>query len=621
MVGVDFSYLSKIENGILPPPSEKVILKLAEALHADQDDLFALAGRVPADIAPLLRNRKTLDLLRSERTRKKVMTKASAPRRPGLNFKPILTFNKYRNLSRVALALVLVIAVGTSLWFASPLPARALDITITPPSTGTLGNVHTFTVRVDVEDFDVLPVWRIDLEIFNTGDATKTATLTGLPLGDSTRSAHTVTPSSAGSAEVATSAESTWGYATAYSYGYGYRDPDGSGYHYFGTRGGYGYGYGSYSGATHIIYTVYWTSPSGWPAGNYQIKALVYGSATQKFSETSGTFSLSAAAAAPSPGGGGGGTPPKSEDLSDIVDDDGVFSESVAIESEDGEVNITIPRGTTGLTDEGEPLTEIIITERKSTPDPPVDTGFIGLNYEFEPSGATFDQPVTITFSYNPTWLPREVGPGNLVIAYYDEDTGEWVELDAANITIDIDNNTISATISHFTLFSVLAHIAPAAFTASDLTITPAEVDIADRVTIGATISNTGDLSGSHKAALKINGEETTTSEVSLGGHEATKITFITIHGSPGEYAVEVDGLKGSFTVRPAPSEPIVITVPPSPLPPTPTPAPAPPAPSPTPPTPVPTEGVNVWMLIIIAVATVVVAGVALWLFVFRREY
>ncbi|TET67120.1 MAG: XRE family transcriptional regulator, partial [Dehalococcoidia bacterium] len=31
-IGVDFSYLSKIENGVLPPPSEKVILRLAEAL-------------------------------------------------------------------------------------------------------------------------------------------------------------------------------------------------------------------------------------------------------------------------------------------------------------------------------------------------------------------------------------------------------------------------------------------------------------------------------------------------------------------------------------------------------------------------------------------------------------
>ncbi|MQY72258.1 MAG: helix-turn-helix domain-containing protein, partial [Dehalococcoidia bacterium] len=49
-IGVDFSYLSKIENGVLPPPSEKVILRLAEALNADKDELITLAGRIPADI-------------------------------------------------------------------------------------------------------------------------------------------------------------------------------------------------------------------------------------------------------------------------------------------------------------------------------------------------------------------------------------------------------------------------------------------------------------------------------------------------------------------------------------------------------------------------------------------
>lgn len=70
-IGVDFTYLSKIENGVLPPPSEKVLLLLAESLNADKDELFTLAGRIPTDIAQMLKNRETLELLRSERTRKK----------------------------------------------------------------------------------------------------------------------------------------------------------------------------------------------------------------------------------------------------------------------------------------------------------------------------------------------------------------------------------------------------------------------------------------------------------------------------------------------------------------------------------------------------------------------
>ena len=56
-VGIDFTYLSKIENGVLRPPSEKVVLRLAEALNADRNELLILAGRIPSDVARALKNR------------------------------------------------------------------------------------------------------------------------------------------------------------------------------------------------------------------------------------------------------------------------------------------------------------------------------------------------------------------------------------------------------------------------------------------------------------------------------------------------------------------------------------------------------------------------------------
>ncbi len=48
--GIDFTYLSKIENARMEPPSEKVILNMAEALDADPDELVLLAGKIPSDI-------------------------------------------------------------------------------------------------------------------------------------------------------------------------------------------------------------------------------------------------------------------------------------------------------------------------------------------------------------------------------------------------------------------------------------------------------------------------------------------------------------------------------------------------------------------------------------------
>ena len=53
VVGVHFTYLSKIENGKLDfgdAPGEGLILKLAAALDADADELLLLAQRIPERI-------------------------------------------------------------------------------------------------------------------------------------------------------------------------------------------------------------------------------------------------------------------------------------------------------------------------------------------------------------------------------------------------------------------------------------------------------------------------------------------------------------------------------------------------------------------------------------------
>ena len=52
-VGVEFSYISKIENGKLDFgdfPSESLILRLAEALGVETDELLLLAEKVPPQI-------------------------------------------------------------------------------------------------------------------------------------------------------------------------------------------------------------------------------------------------------------------------------------------------------------------------------------------------------------------------------------------------------------------------------------------------------------------------------------------------------------------------------------------------------------------------------------------
>jgi transcriptional regulator with XRE-family HTH domain len=59
-VGIEPSYLSKVERGEQPPPSEKTIVALARALGEDADVLLALAGKVSGDLQKIIRKRPQL---------------------------------------------------------------------------------------------------------------------------------------------------------------------------------------------------------------------------------------------------------------------------------------------------------------------------------------------------------------------------------------------------------------------------------------------------------------------------------------------------------------------------------------------------------------------------------
>lgn len=49
-LGIDFTYLSKLENDRGEPPGEETVRKLARVLEEDPEDLLALAGKVPAEL-------------------------------------------------------------------------------------------------------------------------------------------------------------------------------------------------------------------------------------------------------------------------------------------------------------------------------------------------------------------------------------------------------------------------------------------------------------------------------------------------------------------------------------------------------------------------------------------
>jgi hypothetical protein len=144
---------------------------------------------------------------------------------------------------------------------------------------------------------------------------------------------------------------------------------------------------------------------------------------------------------------------PNEDDLSSVIDSQGIFTQPVTFTSSDGLVSLDIPSGTVGLTANGTPLTQLSVLPVASPPAPPSWDNFIGLAYDFELSGATFNPAIYMEFTYNPASIPAGVSENNLIVAFYDTSNGQWITVPAA---VDPVSHTITAKVSHFTTYGVM---------------------------------------------------------------------------------------------------------------------------------------------------------------------
>jgi hypothetical protein len=277
-------------------------------------------------------------------------------------------------------------------------------------------------------------------------------------------------------------------------------------------------------------------------------------------------------------GGGGGGGDEESATSEPTVDlsanlfgneftysisDTGEILDAITACSPDGRVCITIPAGTIALDKYQNPITSLII-EGNPSPVCPLAEGahIIGLAYDFKPDRATFATPITLVFTYDEAEVPEGIAEEDLVLAYCDEVSMEWVEVDSVVNPVD---NTITANIYHFTTFAILYYevaaapsapaptpttAGPAAFTISSLSISPVEVNVGEIVTISLTVTNGGGESGTYQVTLKINGEIEDTKEVSIAAGGSQEVKLTTSKNVAGTYTVDCNGLVGSFVVK-----------------------------------------------------------------------
>jgi len=246
------------------------------------------------------------------------------------------------------------------------------------------------------------------------------------------------------------------------------------------------------------------------------------------------------------------------------ISDSGRLRQTLEVTSADGKLTVNIPSGTRAKQENGNRLTTLDVSENDNPPPPPENKNIIGLTYSFEPSGATFDPPITLTFTYNHIDIPEGVSEEDLVLAFYDEDTGKWIELECV---VDIDNHTINAMLSHFTDFAIIAPVqqpppttpqpepAPAAFSLSKLTIQPLEVEPEEMVTISVSVSNTGGTKGSYTVVLNVNDIEEQKQSISVATGGTEQVDFTVGKEVPGDYSIKIGSLEGTFTVM-VPEEP-----------------------------------------------------------------
>lgn len=254
----------------------------------------------------------------------------------------------------------------------------------------------------------------------------------------------------------------------------------------------------------------------------------------------------------PPPPAGGGGIGPRrvpagTTDVRGEISAAGVFEESVTAFSDDELCTLTIPEGTVGLTEDLEPLDEITILAEDDPPEPPEDADIV-LAYDLGPDGATFEPAITLTFSYDPADIPE--GKDVLVVAYYDEIAEAWVYLEGV---VDTVTKTITISISHFTTFAIIARAAPppapAAFSVTNLSVKPLEVELKEVVTISLSVANTGGTEGSYSVVLKINGVKEADKSITIAAGKSQDVSFSVAKEKAGSYSVDVDGLSASFTV------------------------------------------------------------------------
>jgi len=227
----------------------------------------------------------------------------------------------------------------------------------------------------------------------------------------------------------------------------------------------------------------------------------------------------------------------------------GTLVSATSVGSADGRISISLAANTAINLQGSQQLT---VVQLASPPAPPANAKTIAA-YTFGPDNANFSPALTITIKYNLSDIPAGVSESSLYIALL-EGTN-WTELPS---TVNTQNKTVAAQVSHFSTYAVLGKVAPtptptptpAMFTLSDLTITPEVAKAGEQVTVSVRVVNSSATEGIKTVVLKINDKDEAQKEVTLAPGKSQAVTFTVSKSDPGSYRVSTEGLSAKFEVK-----------------------------------------------------------------------
>lgn len=305
------------------------------------------------------------------------------------------------------------------------------------------------------------------------------------------------------------------------------------------------------------LYIAYWTGSS------WQSLTSTVNTTTKEVSASVSHFTIfairgipSQAPPPPAPPAPPPPTPTTTTVTTDILGTSGAFSLSsgtvasaTSIGSADGRISISLAANTAINLQGSQHLT---VVQLASPPAPPANAKTVAA-YTFGPDNANFSPALTVTIKYNLSDIPEGVSESSLYIALLEG--SNWTELPS---TVNTQNKTVTAQVSHFSTYAVIGKVAPtptpppasSGFTTSDLTIAPVTAKTGEQVTVSVRVVNISSPEGKTTVVLKVNDKNEAQKEITLAPSKSQQVNFNISRSEPGTYKVNIDGQSAKFEVK-----------------------------------------------------------------------